>query len=239
LIATEIKPFTLFVGSAKGGVGKSTVTLGLAKAMQRRGVSVGVIDADIHGPSLLTLANFEGRHVFSASKKIVPLIHEGIQYISIGAIVPQYEAIAWRGVMAQRAVLQFLKDVDFNAIDVILIDLPPGTSDIHFAVCQQTDPKAAILVSTPDQVGVNDTVRFYNFLKRMSIDVCGIIYNMTHMSCPSCRHTIYLHDTHHSFPLNEVKILHQLPWSKDLSSHFDHIIQELSHHDYLSKFLIS
>ncbi len=230
---------TVFVGSAKGGVGKSTVTLGLAKAFKKRGFSVGVIDADIHGPSLLTLANFEGRHVFNSAKKIVPLLHDNIQYVSIEAIVPKHEAIAWRGVMAGRAIAQFLKDVEFSPLDIILIDLPPGTGDIHLAVCQQTDPKGAILVSTPDQVAINDTIRFYNFLKRMSIDVFGIIYNMVHLSCPSCHHSINLFDNAQLSGLNELKILHKLSWSKDLSSDFDHIIQELCHHDHFSKFCIS
>ena len=172
------------VASGKGGVGKSTVSTNLAIALSRAGWSVGLMDADIYGPSLPTMMNVMGKPVANAEKKIIPLEAYGIQVMSMGFMVPEKEAIIWRGPMVMGAVRQLLHDVAWTDLDVLVIDLPPGTGDAQLTMIQTTPLSGAIVVTTPQQVAVVDAERAISMFKKLDVPILGLVENMSWMDLP-------------------------------------------------------
>ena len=172
------------VASGKGGVGKSTVSTNLAIALSRAGWSVGLMDADIYGPSLPTMMNVTGKPVANAQKKIIPLEAYGIQVMSMGFMVPEKEAIIWRGPMVMGAVRQLLHDVAWTDLDVLVIDLPPGTGDAQLTMIQTTPLSGAIVVTTPQQVAVVDAERAISMFKKLEVPILGLVENMSWMDLP-------------------------------------------------------
>jgi ATP-binding protein involved in chromosome partitioning len=172
------------VASGKGGVGKSTVATNLAIAMSRTGLTVGLMDADIYGPSLPTMMNIQGRPLANADKKIIPLEAYGIRVMSMGFLVPETEAIIWRGPMVMGAVRQFLHQVDWGELDVLLIDLPPGTGDAQLTMIQTVPISGAVIVTTPQKVATVDAVRGIQMFKKLQVPVFGVIENMAWMDLP-------------------------------------------------------
>ncbi len=176
------------IASGKGGVGKSTVTSNLAVSLAKSGAKVGVIDADIFGPSIPTMFNCE--HEQPTVKKIndknyiVPIDQYGVKLISIGFLTPPDNAVVWRGPMASQALRQFLGDTDWGELDYLLIDLPPGTSDIHLTLVQSVPVTGALIVTTPQKVALADATKGLAMFKQQSINVpvLGIVENMAYFT---------------------------------------------------------
>lgn len=176
------------VGSGKGGVGKSTVTSNLAVALAKQGAKVGLIDADISGPSVPTMFNCEHEQPAMIAKNgknlIVPIEQYGVKLISIGFLTPADSAVVWRGPMASSALRQFIGDTDWGDLDYLLIDLPPGTSDIHLTLVQTIPVTGAVIVTTPQKVAVADAKKAVSMFKQAQINVpiLGIVENMAYFT---------------------------------------------------------
>lgn len=175
------------VASGKGGVGKSTTALNLAIALQQLGYQVGLLDADIYGPSLPHMLNLHGSPPLTPDKKMIPLNAYGMQVLSIGLLVPPDQAIIWRGPMVQGAFLQLLKQAQWKA-DILIIDMPPGTGDVPLTLCQQIHLDGAVIVSTPQDVALIDAKRAIHMFQKAGISLLGMVENMSFFECPACHH---------------------------------------------------
>lgn len=168
------------VSSGKGGVGKSTVAVNLAAALSRKGLKVGLLDADIYGPSLPRMSGTLHQKVeIGDDKKIRPLERFGVKLMSIGYLIDEDLAVVWRGPMLFKAMDQFLRDVAWGELDYLLIDLPPGTGDIQLSVAQKVPLAGAIAVSTPQNVALTDVKKAIDMWARVSVPVIGVVENMS------------------------------------------------------------
>jgi ATP-binding protein involved in chromosome partitioning len=172
------------VASGKGGVGKSTVACNLAVALARSGFRIGLMDADIYGPSLPMMMKVNDRPFAGADKKIVPLVSHGVKCMSIGFLVAENEPIIWRGPMVMGVVRQFLQEVAWGELDVLLIDLPPGTGDAQLTMVQAVPLSGAVIVTTPQDVAVLDAVRGIEMFRKLDVPVLGIVENMAWFDLP-------------------------------------------------------
>jgi ATP-binding protein involved in chromosome partitioning len=176
------------IASGKGGVGKSTVTSNLAVALAQAGAKVGLIDADIYGPSIPTMFNceYEQPHVKQINGRniIIPILQYGVKLISIGFLAPPDSAVVWRGPMASSALKQFFSDAEWGDLDYLLIDLPPGTSDIHLTMVQTVPVTGAVIVTTPQKVALADANKGLNMFKQPQINVpiLGVVENMAYFT---------------------------------------------------------
>lgn len=176
------------VSSGKGGVGKSTVTANLAVALAKSGAEVGVIDADIFGPSIPTMFNceYEQPEMVQEDGKnlIVPILQYGVKLVSIGLLTPKDNAIVWRGPMASSALKQFISDVKWGELDYLLIDLPPGTSDIHLTLVQSVPVTGAVIVTSPQKVAIADAKKGLSMFKlpQINVPVLGVVENMAYFT---------------------------------------------------------
>lgn len=172
------------IASGKGGVGKSTVSSNLAIALSQLGYSVGLLDADIFGPSIPKMFDVEGHQPLmikeGEKELILPLIKYGVKLLSIGFFVKGSDALAWRGPMAGNVLKQFISDADWGELDILLLDMPPGTSDIHLTISQTIDLSGAIMVSTPQDIALIDVIKGIDFFRKEKIEVpiLGIVENM-------------------------------------------------------------
>jgi len=183
---TASKPGRTYIaiGSGKGGVGKSTLTTNLAIALARMGKKVGIVDADIYGPSQPTLlGTTEKPH--AERDKLVPVEVQGVKLLSIGQLVPPGQALAWRGPMASGALNQLVEG-DWRDTEIILIDLPPGTGDVQLSLVQKSRPAGAVIVSTPQDLSLIDATRAIDLFGKTGVPVLGIIENMAGYQCPHC-----------------------------------------------------
>ncbi len=175
------------VGSGKGGVGKSTVTANLACALAKAGARVGLLDADIHGPSIPTMMGVR-QEPFVINKKLVPVESHGVKIISMGFLVEPDQAVIWRGPMVVGALRQFLTDVDWGELDYLLVDLPPGTGDIQLTLAQTVPLAGAVIVTTPQTVALQDARRSVAMFAKVEVEIFGIVENMSRFVCPQCGH---------------------------------------------------
>ncbi len=175
------------VGSGKGGVGKSTVAVNLAVSLAQTGARVGLLDADIYGPSVPTMMGIH-RQPLVVDKKLVPVEAHGIKLISIGFLVEQRQAMVWRGPMVVGALKQFLTDVAWGELDYLLIDLPPGTGDVQLTLAQNAPLAGAVVVSTPQAVALADVRRSVAMFEKVGVTIFGIVENMSEFVCPRCGH---------------------------------------------------
>jgi ATP-binding protein involved in chromosome partitioning len=178
---------TIAIASGKGGVGKSTVAVNLAVALAKDGASIGLIDADIYGPSIpLMLGATDKPQVYQAenSVKIIPLEKYGIKFMSIGLLVDDKAPIIWRGPMASGAIKQFLTDVDWGELDYLIFDLPPGTGDIQLTLVQTIPLTGAVIVTTPQEVSLIDARKALKMFERVNVPILGVIENMSFFIAP-------------------------------------------------------
>jgi ATP-binding protein involved in chromosome partitioning len=183
----------VLIMSGKGGVGKSTVATNLALALSRMGNRVGLLDADIYGPSIPTMLGVSGRPT-SDGNKIAPLQRFGVKLMSIGFMLedPQ-SAVVWRGPMLHSALLQFLKDVDWGELDFLILDLPPGTGDVALTLSQRVRSTGAVIVTTPQEVALQDVYKSVSMAQKVGIPVLGVVENESYFVCDGCskRHDIF------------------------------------------------
>ena len=173
------------VASGKGGVGKSTVSANLAVALAAEGLRVGLLDADIYGPSIPTLLGARERAT-GEQGRIVPLETHGLKMLSIAALTPPGQAVIWRGPMASAAMMQMLTDGDWGELDVMVIDMPPGTGDIQLSLAQKVRPAGAVIVSTPQDLALIDAEKAIAMFAKVDVPVIGMIENMSVFHCPEC-----------------------------------------------------
>lgn len=177
----------LLIGSGKGGVGKSTMTFNLAAAMATLGKKVGVLDADIYGPSIGKLAGLNGRQEMTVvDDRIIPFDAHGLKVMSFSFLLEKEKAVVWRGPMLGKALEQLLFDVEWGELDYLFIDLPPGTGDTQLSLAQLIDSDGAVLVTTPQQVAVQDALRAKNMFETVHIPILGVVENMSNFICPHC-----------------------------------------------------
>jgi len=183
------------VASGKGGVGKSTTTANLALAMAASGKKVGVLDADIYGPSVPRLFNVSGRPEPLEGRVLKPLEGYGVKVMSMGFMVEEETPMIWRGPMVISALTQMLREVAWGELDVLVVDMPPGTGDAQLTMAQQVPLAGAVIVSTPQDLALIDARKGLNMFKRVDVPVLGIVENMSYFLCPDCggRHDIFGH----------------------------------------------
>ncbi|MFD1913378.1 Mrp/NBP35 family ATP-binding protein [Halodurantibacterium flavum] len=178
----------LAIASGKGGVGKSTVSSNLAVALARQGRRVGLLDADIYGPSQPRMMGVNKRPASPDGKTIIPLQAHGVTMMSIGLMLKEDEAVIWRGPMLMGALQQMLGQVAWGELDVLIVDLPPGTGDVQLTLCQRTRVTGAIVVSTPQDVALLDARKALKMFETLKTPVLGLIENMSTYICPKCGH---------------------------------------------------
>jgi ATP-binding protein involved in chromosome partitioning len=177
--------YIIAVASGKGGVGKSTVAVNLALALQATGLSVGLLDADIYGPSVPRLLGLTGRPE-TTGDMLKPKTAFGLKAMSIGLLVDPDTAMIWRGPMATSALMQMMTDVDWGHLDVLVLDLPPGTGDIQLTLSQRARLAGAVIVSTPQDIALIDARKAITMFAKVNVPVLGVIENMSYFHCPSC-----------------------------------------------------
>jgi ATP-binding protein involved in chromosome partitioning len=182
----------LAVGSGKGGVGKSTVASNLAVALARAGRRVGLLDADIYGPSQPRMMGVSQRPGSPDGKTIIPLKAHGVTMMSIGLMVDPDKAVVWRGPMLMGALQQMLGQVEWGRLDVLIVDLPPGTGDVQLTLCQRTHLTGAIVVSTPQDVALLDARKAIDMFNTLRTPILGLIENMSTFVCPNCGHESHI-----------------------------------------------
>jgi len=183
----------VLVMSGKGGVGKSTVAANLALALAKAGKKVGLLDADMYGPSVPTLFGITGRPMTNGTK-IEPLARYGVKLMSIGFLLDDEKAaVVWRGPMLHGALVQFLKDVDWGELDVLVLDLPPGTGDIALTLSQKVRSSGAVIVTTPQEVALQDVYKSVSMAQKVGIPILGVVENESYFICDGCekRHEIF------------------------------------------------
>ncbi|KAL6875236.1 P-loop containing nucleoside triphosphate hydrolase protein [Trichoderma novae-zelandiae] len=179
------------VSSAKGGVGKSTVAANLSLAFARLGFRAGILDTDIFGPSIPTLFDLSGEPRLSSNNQLIPLTNYGVKTMSMGYLVGESAPVVWRGPMVMKAIQQLLHEVDWGGLDILVLDLPPGTGDTQLTITQQVILDGSVIVTTPHTLATKDAVKGINMFKTVGVDILGLVQNMSLFNCPHCHH-----DTH-------------------------------------------
>jgi len=215
----------ILVGSGKGGVGKSSVAVNLAAALQAKGHSVGLMDADVHGPSIPTMLGYPGRPEALPENYLMPVSAYGMKTMSIGYIMGETQAIDWRGTLASGTLLQFIQRTFWGELDYLVVDLPPGTGDIQLTLAERLDSDGVVVVSTPQEVVLGDVRRSVALFDKKNIPVLGIVENMGFVLCESCGH----HNTPFSRsqrsiegdPLDGIDKLISIPLAREISDAAD------------------
>ncbi|ABK43212.1 protein of unknown function DUF59 [Magnetococcus marinus MC-1] len=214
------------VASGKGGVGKSTTTMNLALALQQLGAKVGILDADIYGPSLPRMMGVHGIPRMEAEKgqKVTPMEKYGVKIMSMGFFMPEDTPMIWRGPMVGMAVEQLLRDIDWGELDYLVIDLPPGTGDAQLTLTQKVPLSGVVIVSTPQDVALADVRKGINMFKKVEVPVLGIIENMSYYLCTECGHRaeIFSHGGAEKEAANSgMTFLGHIPISEDIRKDSD------------------
>jgi ATP-binding protein involved in chromosome partitioning len=174
------------VASGKGGVGKSTTALNLALGLRDLGLRVGLLDADIYGPSVPRLTGIREKPQLNADRKMIPIARFGLAIMSIGFLVEEDTAMIWRGPMVMSAITQMLRDVAWGTLDILVVDMPPGTGDAQLTLAQNVPLKGAIIISTPQDLSLIDARRGLAMFRKVNVPVLGIVENMSYFQCPHC-----------------------------------------------------
>ena len=180
------------VASGKGGVGKSTTTVNLALALAAEGAKVGILDADIYGPSQPMMMGIKGRPETEDGKSMMPLANHGVEVMSIGFLVDEDQAMIWRGPMATQALDQLLRQTNWGDLDYLLVDMPPGTGDIALTLSQRVPLTGAVIVTTPQDIALIDAKKGLTMFEKVGVPILGIVENMAVYCCPNCGHTEHI-----------------------------------------------
>jgi ATP-binding protein involved in chromosome partitioning len=184
-IAPSIKSFVM-VSSGKGGVGKSTTSVNLAVAMAMQGKKVGLLDADLYGPNVPRMMGVDDQKPEIQGNRVIPLKAYGVEVMSMGSLMEPGQSLIWRGAMIMKAIEQLLRDILWSELDVLVIDMPPGTGDAQLTLAQSVPVTAGITVTTPQEVSLDDSRRSLNMFEKLHIPTAGIIENMSGFICPEC-----------------------------------------------------
>ncbi len=184
-IAPQIKNFVM-VSSGKGGVGKSTTTVNLAIAAAMQGKKVGILDADIYGPNIPRMMGLNGKEIEVIGNKVKPFNAYGVAVMSMGSLMEEGQALIWRGSMIMKAIQQLLRDILWEDLDILFIDMPPGTGDAQLTLAQSVPVTCGVNVTTPQHVALDDSRRSLDMFKKLHIPIGGIVENMSGFICPSC-----------------------------------------------------
>ena len=176
------------VASGKGGVGKSTVAVNLALALVQDGARVGMLDADIYGPSQPRMLGLKGRPSTKDGKRIIPMVGHGIQCMSVGFLVDEETPMVWRGPMVTQALMQLIGDTDWEELDYLIVDLPPGTGDIQLTLSQRVPVSGAVIVTTPQEIALLDARKGLKMFQKVEVGILGIVENMSTHVCSQCGH---------------------------------------------------
>lgn len=174
------------MSSAKGGVGKSTVAANLSLAFARLGFRAGILDTDVFGPSIPTLFDLSGEPRLSKNNQLVPLTNYGVKTMSMGYLVGENAPVVWRGPMVMKAVQQLLHEVDWGGLDILVLDLPPGTGDTQLTITQQVILDGSVIVTTPHTLATKDAVKGINMFRAVDVSILGLVQNMSLFTCPHC-----------------------------------------------------
>ena len=180
------------VASGKGGVGKSTTAINLALGLAATGLRVGILDADIYGPSQPRMMGVSGRPDSPDGDKLEPMVGHGIKVMSMGFLVAEDTPMIWRGPMVMSALQQMLRDVNWGELDIMIVDMPPGTGDAQLTMAQQVPLAGAVIVSTPQDIALLDARKGLNMFRKVDVPVLGIIENMSYFTCPNCGHESHI-----------------------------------------------
>ncbi|MFP6735601.1 MAG: iron-sulfur cluster carrier protein ApbC [Rhodospirillales bacterium] len=183
------------VASGKGGVGKSTTAVNLALALARLGKQVGIMDADIYGPSIPRMMGIDGQPASAGGNRLMPKESYGVKCMSMGLIVQEEEPLIWRGPMVHSALQQMLNDVVWAPLDILIVDMPPGTGDAQMTLAQETQLAGAVIVSTPQDIALLDARKGINMFREVDVPILGIVENMSHFICPHCGERSDIFDT--------------------------------------------
>ena len=202
------------VASGKGGVGKSTTAVNLAVSLAQTGAKVGLLDADIYGPSIPKMMGLEDRQPEVVDKTFYPLENYGVKTISIGYLIDEDQAMIWRGPMVTGAMMQLLNDTAWGELDYLIVDMPPGTGDIHLTLVQNVPLTAAVVVTTPQDIALLDCKRGIAMFDKVHVPTLGIVENMSSFVCPHCGESTHIFSTGGAEALAEkqkVDVLAKLP----------------------------
>lgn len=181
------------VASGKGGVGKTTVAVNLALALSKLGYKVGLMDADVYGPNVPTMLGIEGaRPRLNTDEKLLPIEAEGLKVISVGFFVEKDQPVIWRGPLVTKLIEQFLRDVVWSPLDVLVVDLPPGTGDTQLTLVQKVPVNGGIVVTTPQELALQDARKGIRMFEEVGVPVIGIVENMSYLTCPYCGQKIQM-----------------------------------------------
>lgn len=208
------------IASGKGGVGKSTVAAGLALSIAKQGYKVGLLDADFYGPNIPAILGAYDQPYVNQEKKIIPLETMGLKFISMGSIIPEGQAVIWRGPLLHNALRQFFSDVDWGELDVLLVDLPPGTGDIQLSLVHSVNVCGSVMVTTPQGLSVDDVRKAIAMFRKVYVDIIGIVENMSYFECPKCGEKSTIFSTDGGKILSEhfhIPLLAQLPLTPDIA----------------------
>ena len=212
------------VASGKGGVGKSTVSANLAVALAQSGAQVGLMDADVYGPSIPTLMGLSEKPVSGPNQQMIPVTQYEVKIISMGFFLPKEKAVIWRGPMLDKMITQFLGGVQWGELDYLIIDLPPGTGDIQLSLCQKVPLTGAVIVSTPQDVALNVAQKAIAMFNQLNTPVLGIVENMSHYRCSHCGHRDDIFGTGGARKVSESRglpFLGEIPLSTNIRVHSD------------------
>ncbi|UJF23880.1 iron-sulfur cluster carrier protein ApbC [Suttonella sp. R2A3] len=212
------------VASGKGGVGKSTLTVNLAVALQQQGAEVGILDADIYGPSQAMLLGGAEKPHSSDGKSMEPVLRHGLQTMSIGDLIEEDTAMIWRGPMVTRTLIQLLQETRWKDLDYLIIDLPPGTGDTQLTLSQQIPVSGAVLITTPQDIALLDAKKGKAMFDKVSIPTLGLVENMSYYCCPQCGHEDAIFGEGGGRALAkqyEISLLGQIPLHSEIRAHSD------------------
>ncbi len=213
----------IIVAAGKGGVGKSTISVLLAKQLQAKNYKVGILDADIYGPSIPTILNITKTILNTENNNFIPIDISGISVMSIGFLLEPQSALVWRGPMLSKALNQLLFSTNWKDLDYLIIDTPPGTGDIHISIIQKCDIDGAIIVTTPDRVAIVDVERAIDLYKKTNIPIYGIIENMSYINFGSEKQEIFGTGGAELIARNTgLRILAKLPLIPNLADNIDY-----------------